>query len=333
MFEMPNINSEEEIEAAAESLLEMLTPAEVLERVIGVGADAFERAAVLFCTLIALVLICAVLRALCMCAANEGLASGVTFVCAAVICSAVAVNGYGALGEVSEYFERLGSLMSGMIPTLGAAWAMGGNIGTASVGSASLYAMLSFVGGVCATSVMPVCYVSGAAAVCSSLSGGSVLDGFCRAVKRIYTATLGLLMTLFVFALGAQTSIAAAADTAALRSGKVLSSVIIPNVGGAVGESLRVLAGSVSYIKNVVGVGGIVLLISATLPTAIWLILCRLAFLLTSTLASALGCEREGNLLSELGHIYGLLVGAVCVCAVSFTVALSLFVKCTVAVG
>ncbi len=333
MFELPNINSSEEIEAAGKSLLEMLTPAEVLERLIGVGMDAFERAAVLFCTLVAVVLVCAVLRALCMSAANDGLAAGVSFLCSALICSMTAANGVSALEEVSEYFGRLGSLMSGMIPTLGAVWAMGGNIGTAGVGSATLYAMLSFVGGVCAASVMPVCYVSGAAAVCSSLSGGGVLDGFCRAVKRIHTSLMGLLMTLFIFALGAQTSVAAAADTAALRSGKVLSSVIIPNVGGAVGESLRVLAGSVTYIKNVVGVGGIVLLLSMTLPTAIWLILCRLAFLLTSTLASALGCEREGNLLSELGHIYGLLVGAVCVCSVSFTVALSLFIKCTVAVA
>ncbi len=333
MFEMPNINSSEQVEAAGESLLELLTPSEVLERLVGVGADAFERASGLFCTLVLSVLICAVLKAMCMSSAGETLGKGVSFLSAALMCAATFASGASAIEEVQNYFERLGSLMGGMIPTLGAIWAMGGNIGTAGVGSAALYAMLSFVGSVCAATVIPVCYISSAAAVCSALSGGGILDGFCRAVGRIHTALLGLLMTLFVFALGAQTSVAAAADTAALRSGKVLSSVIIPNVGGAVGDSLGVLAGSVSHIKNVVGYGGIFLLLSLTLPTAVWLLLCRLAFLLTSTLASALGCEAEGSLLSELGHIYGLLVGAVCICGVSFCVALSLFIKCTVAVA
>ncbi len=327
-----DINSSEEIEQAADSLLELLTPSEALERLLGIGADAFERASSLFCLLASFVLVCAVLRALCISAASEALGKGVSFLCAALMCGAAATGGVNAVSEVSEYFERLGSLMSGMVPTLGAVWAMGGNIGTASAGSATLYAMLALVSGVCATTVIPVCYISGAAAVCSSLSGGGILDGFCRAVCKIHTALLGILMSIFVFVLGAQTSVTAAADTVAIRSGKVISSVIIPNVGGAVGESLRTLAGSVSYIKNVVGIGGVVALLSLTLPTAIWLLLCRLAFLITSSLATALGCEPEGRLLSELGSIYALLAGAVCICSVAFIIALSLFLKCTVAI-
>ncbi len=332
MFELPDINSSEEIDAAADSLLELLTPSEVLNRLVGISGEAFERAAGLFCMLAATVLLCAVLRALCMSASGETLGKGVSFLCAAIVCGSVSVSTVSALGEVSEYFDKIGALMSGMVPTLGAVWAMGGNIGTASAGSATLYAMLSLVGGICTATVMPVCYISGAAAVCSSLSGGGILDGFCRAVSKIHTALLGILMSVFVFVLGAQTSVTAAADTAALRSGKVLSSIVIPNVGGALGDSLRTLAGSVSYIKNVVGIGGVVLVLTLTLPTAVWLALCRLAFLLASTLAASLGCEREGGLLGELGNIYALLLGAVCICAVSFIIALSLFLKCTVAI-
>jgi hypothetical protein len=80
---------------------------------------------------------------------------------------------------------------------------------------------------------------------------------------------------------------------------------VIPGIGGAVGDTVRTLAGSVSYIKNVVGVGGIALIVVLTLPTLISLLLSRLVLLVTSTVAGMLGCSREGRLLSELGNIYG----------------------------
>ena len=138
-------------------------------------------------------------------------------------------------------------------------------------------------------------------------------------------------MTVLVFVLGAQTTIAVSADTAAARGAKLLTGTVIPVVGGAVGDTLRTVAGSVQYIKSVVGVGGIILALALTLPTLISLLLFRLVFILTSGFADMLGCKTEGRLLSELGNVYGCLVGAVAICSVAFVIALGIFVRCTVA--
>ena len=40
---------------------------------------------------------------------------------------------------------------------------------------------------------------------------------------------------------------------------------------------------------------------------------------------------RLDKLLSELGNIYGCLLGAVAICSVAFVIALGIFVRCTVA--
>ena len=80
------------------------------------------------------------------------------------------------------------------------------------------------------------------------------------------------------------------------------------------------------------GIGGIVLLAALTLPTLISLLLNRLVLLITGALAHTLGCKREGQLLSEMGNVYGFLLGAVSICSIAFAVALALFVKCAVAI-
>ncbi len=329
---LSEILTEEEAERAGDELIEFLSPTAILERLIGTSREALGDCVPMLCAVSGTVILCALCRALSDSLSSRSLCRTLDFVGSAAVIAAVLGTQATRLSDATEYFERLGALMNSMIPIGATVLAMGGNVSTASVGSATLYAMLAVTEKICSSTVLPVCTVMGAAAVCAGLSDGAYLDGFCGAVKKIYNFILGIVMTVFVFALGAQTSITAAADTAAARSGKFLTSVLIPGVGGAVGETVRTLAGSVGYIKNVVGVGGIVIVAVITLPVLISFLLTRLVFLLTSTLAGMLGCTRECKLLSELGNIYAFLVGAVSLCAVAFVVALALFLKCTVAI-
>lgn len=324
--------SEGEVELAGDALIEFLSPSEVMSELFGIGKGALGGAVSLLCVLLGLILICAVCNSLCSSMESSGVSSGFAFLSTAAVMAAILSSQSESFGGVTDFFDRLSSLMDSMIPITGTVWAMGGNVGCATVGTATLYAMLSVTEKICSAAVLPVCYVMCAAAVCSGLSDGGLLDGFSGAVKRIYNFLLGLVMTVFVFALGAQTAIASAADTAAARGAKLITSTVIPGVGGAVADTVRTVAGSVGYIKNVVGVGGIVLVAVLTLPTLCSLLMTRLVFLLTGTVAEMLGCKRESKLLSELGNVYGFLVGAVSVCSVAFVIALALFIKCTVAI-
>jgi hypothetical protein len=173
----------------------------------------------------------------------------------------------------------------------------------------------------------------GITALCSGLSDGTLLTGFGGAVKKTYNFVIGAIMTVLVFALGAQTSVASAADTVTARGAKLLSSTVIPVVGGAVGDTLRTVAGSVQYVKSVVGVGGILFVVYMTLPVFISVLLSRAVLLLSSGMAQMLGCKREARLLDELGNVYGCMLGAVSISAIAFCVAFAIFVKCTVAVS
>ena len=318
-------------ETSGKTLTELIEPRRVFEQIFDSVRVALPEAVSVLCVTAGLVLLSAVCRRLCDGFGGGALSVGAGFVSeAAVICAILAIIG-GQLDMAERFFDALGSLMESMIPVTGMVWAMGGNVTTASVGTVTLYAMLTVTQKVCATTVLPVCCVTGMSAVCSGLCGGDSFGGFSSAVKKLYNFFIGLIMTVLVFALGAQTTIAVSADTAAARGAKLLTGTVIPVVGGAVGDTLRTVAGSVQYIKSVVGVGGMVMALWLTLPTLMSLLLYRAALLLSSGFADILGCKSEGRLLSELGNVYGCLVGAVAICSVAFVIALGIFVRCTVA--
>jgi stage III sporulation protein AE len=320
-------------QTSADALVEALTPQRLWDEIKKAAADPISDGISLLKILLSLVLVCAVFNALCSSVGTGALAHGVEFLGSAAIVSAILAVQLGGIEEVADYFEDLGALMMSMIPVAGSVWAMGGNVSTAAAGSSALYAMTALTQGLCASSVMPVSCVMGVSAICSGLSDSTLLGGFCGAVKKIYNFFIGLLMTVFVFSLGAQTLITGAADTLAARGAKLLSSTLIPGVGGAVGDSLRTVAGSAAYVKSVVGIGGIVLICVLTLPPLISLVMSRLAFVIAKAAADMLGCKRESRLLDELGSIYGFLIGAVAVCAVAFVIAMAIFLRCTVAIA
>lgn len=321
-----------DIDKTADTLMELLSARGLLDSVEAALSGAWSGALTLFLELVGLLLICAVVGKVCD-GVGGALGEGAAFISTASVCAAVLVAQIDGIDRIKDAFRGLGTLMGSMIPITGAVWAMGGNVTTASAGSAGLYALLALTERVCAVTAPPVCYVMVMSALCSSLSDGELLSGFTGAVKKLYAFIIAAVGVLLVFSLGAQTSIASAADTAAARGGKLLTQTLIPGVGGAVGDTLRTVAGSVQYVKSVVGMGGVALVGALTLPPLASLLLTRLAFLVTGALASMLGCKREARLLSEMGNVYATLLGALSICAVAFCVALAIFVKTTVAVG
>ena len=314
----------------AQATLDMLYPKNALSEIIGIGYASLPRAVKLLCVLLGVIVISAVCNN--VGDTMSGTGNGLGLLSSGVIVTLILTSQMDIILGVADFFERLGALMSSMIPITGAVWAMGGNVTGASVGTLTLGSMLVFSESFCRRTVIPVSCVCLVTAITTGLSEG-ILEGFSSGVKRLYGFTVGIVMTVLTFCLGAQTSIAGAADTLSARGAKALASAVIPGVGGAIGDTLRTVAGSVSYIKSIVGIGGILLIAAVTLPTLIGLLLARGVILLSSVAADMLGCRREQRMLNEIGNVYGLLIGAVSISSVAFVVALGIFVKCVVAAG
>jgi hypothetical protein len=153
------------------------------------------------------------------------------------------------------------------------------------------------------------------------------------AIRKIYNFFLCIVMTILLSSLAAQTAISAAADGTAARTARLVSGSVIPVLGGSVGETLRTVASGVSYLKNIFGVGGILMIFALLLPVGMSVLLSRVVFLICGGLADMLGCANEARLLDGLGEVYGTMLAVVSSVSVMFVLALCIFMQSVVAVA
>ena len=329
---LPDGIDSEDPQEAGDALARLTSPEELLRLVIRMTGIEIGGALRLLAKLCGLLMLAAVFSAIGKSIGSSALAETARFCTTTVIFAAIIHTQSEHLQGVVAYFERLSSLMSAMIPMMGTVWAMGGNVSTASAGTGTLYVFLSACEILCAKAVMPLCCFLTALALCNALSPQIGMRGLSGAVKKTYTFSMGMTMTVLLASLSTQTTLTAAADSVTARAAKTVSGTMIPMVGGSVGETLRTVAAGVQYLKSVIGVGGIVFLLLLTLPTLAGLVLTRLAFLLSVGVAEMLGCDGEGRLLGELGPVWGCMIAAVAMSSVMFILALTIFVRVTVAV-
>ena len=328
---LPEGMMSEDLEEQGQALEEMLSPAywlsmlsQMLERALGGGLASFA-------TLCGLLLLAAVLRTLQSSLSSEGLGRAVHFCSTGAIFASLLHLQYTQLEAVAQFFERLHALMLAMIPVGGTVLAMGGNVSTAAANTATMSFFLTVSETLCAKSVVPVTTACTSLILCRSLSPDSGLGGLHNAIRKVYTFVLGFVMTLMTTLLSTQTTLCAAADSTGARAARLVSSTVIPIVGGAVGDTLRTVATGVQYLKSVVGIGGILFLALLVLPTLLSLLVTRLMLLLSGGVAEMLGCEQESRLLSELGGVWGIMIAVVAMTSVMFLLALAILVRVTVA--
>lgn len=300
-----------------------------LKESFGIGLDD---ALSLFAVLCGILVLSAVFYAFKSSFSGEGTRAVSICSSAAIFASVLSVSPEYFL-RVDEFFDRISIIMNGMIPAISVIYAMGGNVSTALGSSSMLYIFLAFCEEVLRASVLPIAAVLTAFSMCSSISSTTKLAGLSTAVKKCYTFVLGFIMTLLIAILSSQTLLTSASDTVSARAAKLVASNVIPVIGSSVGDTVRTVSSSVGYIKSVCGIGGIIFILLLLLPLLIRLLLTRGVFIFAASVADLVGCEGESKLLMELGSVFGILLAVVTMCSVMFILAITIFLRCSVALG
>ncbi len=287
----------------------------------------------LFATLLGLIVLSALLRAVRSLVRSTALSGALGFCSTAALVGAVTALQYEQLSLITSFLDRLNILASSMIPLMGVLYAMGGNVSAAAVNNSSMMLFLTVCENLCNRTVVPVTALCLCLALSAALSPSVDMKGIAGVVKKGFTMLIGFVMTLLLSVLAAQSTLAAAADGVAARTAKFVAGSFIPVVGGSVGDSLKTVAAGIKFIRSSVGVMGIVIIVLLLLPPLISVILTRLAVMLASTAARLLGCSEEAAVLGELTNIYGYLIAVISACSVMFVFALTLLAHTSAAVG
>ena len=295
---------------------------------VGLRLDAMVG---LLCTLIGLILLAAVLGRL-----REGLGSSGEipgFCLRLTLYTAIVVQTAGTVETVRLFYDRLTTLTGGMIPVMGALFALGGNMGRAAVNAELLMVFLAVCQYISTTVTPPVCAVCMSFSLMDALGVKLTLALLGDRIKKWYASLLGLVMFLLSLALSTRSELAGRGDTRGMRGVKYAVGNMIPMVGGAVAGTLSTVAAGVTALRGICGVSGIILVALLLLPTLVELLLTRALLNLSATVASMLSCDGEAKLLSEMASLHGYLAAAASICAVVFMIALTLLIHSSTALA
>lgn len=287
----------------------------------------------LLAQLAGLLLLCAVLRSVKAAFIKESVARACSFCINLVMLISLLGVGYETLLTVTEYLDTLNKLTAALLPLTGTLYAMGGNMTTAVASSTGLSIFMTVLEQIVGNTVVPFCGLCLAFTVIGSFEPTLRTGTLLNTVKKNYTLALTFLMMLLLAMLSMQTTLAARADTLAMKSAKFAAGNLIPVVGGSVSELLRSVSAGVSYLRGTVGICAVLLLLLLLLPTLIQLLLFRLTWQLGASLADMLFCDQEKKLMEELASLCGYLIAAVSICSSVVLLALTLFIHCASAVG
>ena len=234
---------------------------------------------------------------------------------------------------VKLYFDRLTHLMTGLAPVMGALYAMGGNVMGAFVNEEIILIFLNVCDYMTVYVTPAMCGICLAFALLDAFGGGlqvrfAPLGGL---IKKWYTFLLGFIMFLLSLALSTQSMLASGADSMGMKGLRYAIGQMIPVVGGSIASTLGTVAESVRILRSISGVSGIILVGLMLLPALVQLLLFRMCYQLTSSVAAMLGCDGEASLLGEIGSLYGYMIAAISICAVLCVLALAIFAHTSVA--
>lgn len=150
------------------------------------------------------------------------------------------------------------------------------------------------------------------------------ISGIAKTVNKVFTISLGFLLTVFVGILSLQGTVASAADSVTIKAAKFAVGAFVPVVGGAISDALNSVQGCLGLLRSVLGTFAIVCIAAIFLPTLISLILIRLTLAVSGGVASSFSLTRIEELLKSAGSVISMLISIVIIYAVLIIVSLSI---------
>lgn len=252
--------------------------------------------------------------------------SAAEFICCAVM-SAIVIEMFdqgvrqsvSAISSMSEFVTVLTPVMTTLL-------AGSGHPGEATLLHPVLYSAATFSINAVNRFIAPAIYSCFLLCIANSLSDENKLEGFTALIKNGVRWILTVILTLFsgltaIYSFSGQNVDIMVSKTARFAVGN-----LVPIVGGLLSESVELVLSFSSVLRRGIGIGGIVVLLLLFTHTAVQLAVQLWLFRIGSAFASPLGSPVLGKLLSDTAGCIGMLLAALCVCAVLFSLILIMMI-------
>ncbi len=261
---------------------------------------------------VAVILLVAVL-----CGAAESAAQGELNSKAIAMAGVLAVTAVAAgdvtalLGVGVEKIRELGRFSKVLLPTLSAAAAAGGAVGTASVHQVVTVFFADVLLSLTESLLVPMVYLFIGVTAAEAILQEGRLQGLTNLIKKIITWAMTVTLTLFCSYLAVGGAVAGGTDRVAVKMAKMAVSGAVPVVGSIVSEAAVTALAGAGMLKNMIGIFGILTVLALCLAPFLQIAVQYILYKMASFAAAMLGCDVLVKLIDGIGSAFGLILGMV----------------------
>lgn len=223
-----------------------------------------------------------------------------------------------AITSVSEVLNETLGLLSGaasfmlaFIPIFTGIAAVLGHTASAAAVNATALAATQLFSQLAVRFLAPLCGTILGLSVTGAVNPQLNLARLGEVIKKCVMWVLVLMMTIFMSILSAQTFVANAADSAFIRTAKLVVSSGVPIVGGTIAEAVNTVQGGLVMLKSSVGTYGLVAVAVIVLPALAKVGCYRFAMLCAEAFADVFGLKELSALFKSCGAVMSIVLAVV----------------------
>lgn len=255
---------------------------------------------------------------------GQAMSTVMAYTTSAVTAGTVLLPVYGVITSVANTVKVGAQFMISFVPVYCTVLTAAGKPTTAAASGGVLLAASETVVLISGSIIVPIAGAYLAVCICGTLSSVAKTEKIAEVMKKSVNWGMGLIMTVYIGILGIQTTVNAAADNLAVKTGKFVIGSFVPVVGAPISEALTTVKACVSLLKSSVGIYGVVVTALILLPAVAELFMWRLSLLLSSAAAELLSFGKTAALLKSADAAVSFLMGIMLICSVAFIISLTI---------
>lgn len=278
----------------------------------GIG-DIFSRGLRCVATIVAVSMLCSAASAMSIPADSRTVKTSLSLVGAIAVTAAASGSITSMIGMGSELVSNIDKFSKALLPTLAAAEAASGLPGAAiaKTGAAVLFSdvlitLIEYV-------LLPLVYINIFAATANAAAPNESLRRICDLSVKVISGVLKFSLGAFVSYITVVGLVSGSVDKAGLKTAQ-LAAGAVPVVGGIISQAAETVVAGASVIKNVVGVFGLLVLLSACATPFATLAVNYFLFKFAATCASPMIDGGIAELTDRIGKSYGLVLAMAASC-------------------
>ncbi len=223
--------------------------------------------------------------------------------------------------------QNLVGFSQSLIPILITLMMTTGSIASASVVQPILLFLITFIGNIITTFLLPLILIGTALGIVSKVSDKVQINKLSKYFKSSTVWILGIVLTLFVGVLSLEGSLTSSVDGVTAKTAKAAVSNFIPVVGKILGDAVDTVIGCSNILKNAVGIVGVIVIIGICALPIIKLTILMATYYIASAICEPIADEKIISLLSQIGDTFKILLAMLITVSVMLIIGITLVIK------